>query len=270
MADPMWRQIADDLRQRIESGELGAKGRVLPSELELREHYDASRNTVRDAVKWLVTQGLVVTRPGQGTFVTEKIKPYITRLSTSSTGESAAYTAEVASVEREAGSSVPRIEIQKAADSLVGRELHLKEDESYISRHQERTIDGTPWSLQTTFYPMRLVQDGATNLIQAEDILEGAVRYIEKKLGIKQAGWRDRITVRRPDQRENGFFRLPDGGHVAVFAIIRTGFDEQGVPLRVTITTYPTDRNEFIVIAGDVPAEVEETAWHVHPPTSAS
>src|ERR1700735_4383915 len=76
----MYRQIAEDLRQKIESGHLG-HGKQLPTELELREQYNnASRNTVRDAVKWLITRGLVETRPGQGTFVVEKIVPFITTL----------------------------------------------------------------------------------------------------------------------------------------------------------------------------------------------
>ena len=65
MADPMYRQIADDLRRQIETGEL-APGAQLRTELELREKYDASRNTVRDAIKWLITRGLVETRPGPG------------------------------------------------------------------------------------------------------------------------------------------------------------------------------------------------------------
>src|ERR1017187_4451955 len=99
MPDPRWRQIAEDLRQKIESGDLGSDGRPLPSELELSVEYDASRNTIRDAVKWLVTRGLLVTRPGQGTFVVQKIDPLITPLSTEIGaglgGESAAYASEV-------------------------------------------------------------------------------------------------------------------------------------------------------------------------------
>ena len=67
MADPMYRQIAEDLRTRIEAGEL-APGSQLPTELELRERYNASRNTVREAIKWLTPLGLVEVRPGQGTF----------------------------------------------------------------------------------------------------------------------------------------------------------------------------------------------------------
>ena len=72
MAGPRYREIAEDLRGKIESGDL-PPGEQLPTEFELQEEYAASRNTVRDAVKSLITRGLVETRPGQGTFVTEKI-----------------------------------------------------------------------------------------------------------------------------------------------------------------------------------------------------
>jgi GntR family transcriptional regulator len=49
MPDPMWRQIAEYLRQKIDVGDLERDGRAMPSELELREQYGASRNTIRDA-----------------------------------------------------------------------------------------------------------------------------------------------------------------------------------------------------------------------------
>jgi GntR family transcriptional regulator len=62
MAEPMYRQIAEDLRGRIESGEL-AGGSQLPTEIELQEQFGTSRNTVRDAVKLLTIRGLVETRP---------------------------------------------------------------------------------------------------------------------------------------------------------------------------------------------------------------
>ena len=61
MGNPMYRQIAEDLRDQIESGQL-RPGQRLRTELELREHYGASRNTIRDAIKWLTNLGLVETR----------------------------------------------------------------------------------------------------------------------------------------------------------------------------------------------------------------
>ena len=64
---------------RFESGQL-EPGQQLRTELELREHYEASRNTVRDAIKWLTSLGLVETKPGQGTFVVQTIDPFVTTL----------------------------------------------------------------------------------------------------------------------------------------------------------------------------------------------
>ena len=80
MPDPMWKQIAEDLRQKIESGELGRDGKPLPTELELQAEYSASRNTVRDAdqVARHPRHGLHPLRPGH--FVTQKIDPFVTRL----------------------------------------------------------------------------------------------------------------------------------------------------------------------------------------------
>jgi GntR family transcriptional regulator len=212
---------------------------------------------VRDAVKWLVTRGLVYTRSGQGTFVAPKIAPFVTKLSgepESGMEESTAFAVEVLNRSRLPEVSVPRVEIQLAA-GFPAHELGLPDEEQVISRHQRRLIDGVPYSLQTTFYSMSLVRMGAARLINAADIAEGAVAYIEDAIGIRQAGRRDRITVRVPTASEATFFSLPDDGRVAVFEIIRTGFDESGKPFRVTVTVLPADRNHLVVDTGQVPDE---------------
>jgi len=258
MPEPMYRLIADDLQRKIETGQLGP-GDQMPTEIELRDEYQASRNTVRDAVKWLIGRGLVETRPGQGTFVVEKIDPFVTSLSTGVEsgfgGESAAYASEVAARRRVPTVTPPRVEIQQV-DGVIASELGLEQGSAIVGRHQQRYIDDTPWSLQTSFYPMRFVEQGGTQLIQAQNIRTGVMRYLEDRLGIKQAGWRDKITVRPPDQNEAMFFKLPEDGRVAVFEILETGFDEHGQPIRLTISIYPTDRNQFAVYVGEVPAEV--------------
>lgn len=254
MPDPMYRRIAEDLQGKIESGEL-AHGSQIPTELELREEYDASRNTVRDAIKWLITRGLVETRPGQGTFVVEKIDPFVTTLTlaTGSVGsDSAVYASEVTARSRKGTVSNPRVEIQQA-EGVIASELQLETGSTVVVRHQQRFIDGTPWSLQTTFYPMTLVERGANMLLQAQDMPAGAVRYLEETLGIKQIAGRDLITVRAPDANEVTFFSLPGDGRIAVFEIFRTSYEESGMPLRLTVTTYPADRNQFVVNFSDIP-----------------
>src|SRR5215467_3428628 len=161
MPDPIYRRIADDLRRQIETGEL-RPGDQLKTEIELRDHYSASRNTIRDAIKWLITRGLVETRPGQGTFIIEKINPFVTTITDDPAtgrggGEEGVYVAEVARSRRISEITEPRVEIQKA-EMPVARSLRIEPGESVVSRHQQRFIDGTPWSLQTSFYPMSLVQ----------------------------------------------------------------------------------------------------------------
>jgi GntR family transcriptional regulator len=257
MASPMYRQIAEDLRGQIEGGDL-EPGQQLRTEIELREHYGASRNTIRDAVKLLMAWGLVETRPGQGTYVVQKIDPYVTTLTGSpkapilygEVDDSAA--GQTAGRTRDLFSTDPQIEIQKAPAN-VAMLLQIAEGSQVISRHQRRSIDGTPYSLQTSFYPMGFVVKGADRLIQADDIAIGTMKYLEQTLGLKQVGYRDWITVRTADSTEAAFFSLPPDGRVGVFEVFRTAFDQTGTPMRLTVTVYPTDRNQFIVNVDDVP-----------------
>jgi GntR family transcriptional regulator len=258
-ADPMYRQIAEDLRSKIEAGEL-ARGTQLPTEIELRDQYDASRNTVRDAIKWLITRGLVETRPGQGTFVVEKITPFVSTLTGDPEtgfggGEDDIYDLEVKATRREPTASAPRVEIQQV-NEVTAPELQLGQGSTVVSRHQRRFIDGTPWSLQTSFYPMRYVADGAARLTDPTDIPQGTVSYLRETLGIDQAGWRDMIVVRAPNQVETTFFKLPDDGRVPVVETRRTTFDSRGMPVRLTVSVYPADRNQFAVNVGKVPDDI--------------
>ncbi len=257
MTDPMYRQIAEDLRQQIESGVL-TPGQQLSTELELRERYNASRNTVRDAVKWLTNLGLVETRPGQGTFVVEDKNPFVTTLSGDPKtgfggGEGTSYLSEVSERNRKLSTSPIQVEIQQAS-AEVAAGLSLAVGTEVISRHERRFIDGTPWSMQTSFYPMEFADRGAERLRNARNIDEGTVRYLTDTLHVRQAGYRDWITVRAPNPTETDFFKIPSDGRSPVFEIFRTAFDGDGNPMRLTVTVYPADRNQFIFDFGQAPA----------------
>lgn len=250
--EPMYVQIAEDLRRQIESGAL-ERGSQLPTELELRARHNASRNTVRDAIKRLISQGLVETRPGQGTFVTTKVDPFVTVLtvnprSGAAIDEMAAYLSEVSAKKRKPSATAPRVEVQVASEGIT-RRLRVAPFTQLVSRHEQRYIDNIPWSLQTTFYPMDFVTRGAVRLLAAENIKEGAVRYLAETIRLRQIGYRDWITARNPDTNEEHFFRI--GHDATVFEIFRTAFDQDRIPMRVTVTVYPADRNQFIVDVGD-------------------
>lgn len=249
---PMYQQIADTIRRQIETGEL-APGQQLPTELELREQFGASRNTIRDAIKRLSALDLVVTRPGQGTFVTVKADPFVTTMSADPKsgfggGEGATYLSEVSAAHRKPRTTQPRVELRVPQREVLLR-LRLPDGTQTVLRHQERYIDEVPWSLQTSFYPMDFITRGATDLLIAEDIEKGTVAYLAESINVRQTGYRDWITARRPDQNEQAFFGIaPD---TAVFEFFRTAFDQNKAPMRVTVTVFPADRNQFIYDVGD-------------------
>src|SRR6202035_3310759 len=127
---PMYHRIADDLGKRIESGEL-ERGSQLPTELELREAYGASRNTIRDAIKRLISQGLVETRQGQGTYVTQAIDPFVTVLADPAVGVGvgegvAPSLSQVGADPRKPRVPPPRVEVQ-APPEVIARRLRVSQ-----------------------------------------------------------------------------------------------------------------------------------------------
>jgi len=155
---PLYLRIADDLRRRIESGEL-PQGSQLPAQLELGDRYEASRNTIRDAIKRLTSQGLVESMSGQGTFVTRNIDPFVTlrspqpEIGVGEAGEqSAAYLSRVGEKHRQARATAPRVAVMSCPREIALR-LRIRPGEQVISRHQVRYIDEIPWLLQSSFFP---------------------------------------------------------------------------------------------------------------------
>jgi GntR family transcriptional regulator len=279
----LYRQIAQDLMRKIEgdavvlapSAEPGpyGPGKQLPNEDSLRLEYNASRNTVRDAIKWLSIRGLVVTRPGLGTFVTHPIEPILITLSDdpdtgAAGGEGASAFNELnqrlaLNKEPEAAhASRPTVEIKEAPD-YVSERLRIDANEEVLVRHQEFYIGDAPYMLQTTFYPLSLVDRGAPMLMRPTDMPNGTVKYLEETLGIVQCGTRLRLFVRAPNEKEARFFGLPDDGRVSVVSLIRTGYEDKPdgpFPYRVTFTVMPGDRNQFVMNSGKVPDELAAPA----------
>lgn len=264
MPDPLYRTIAEALRQRIESPSADLHpGDQLPNEQVLGKQFGASRNTIREAIRWLINRGLVEARPGQGTFVSKKFQPFITTLSGDwqtegqglSGGEGNAALQEARDRDRTPVTSDPLVTPQFAED-VVAQLLRMPEGTGVIVRQQRRFLDDEPWSVLTSYYPMRYIEEGAHLLRAKSDIAEGAVAYLKDKLGIVQVGYRDQMIVRAPEDDEVKFFGLPDSGRVPVVVIYRTGFTKdsngQPVPFRLTETVFPADRNQFVINAGDV------------------
>ena len=68
---PMYRQIADAFREKINAGEL-KPGDALPTESSLQETFSVSRVTVRQALKLLADEQIIESIQGSGSYVKEE------------------------------------------------------------------------------------------------------------------------------------------------------------------------------------------------------
>lgn len=243
MAVAAYARIAEDLREKITSRGIKPGGQ-LPSELELRDQYKASRNTVLDAIKKLKDEGLVETRPGQGWFARVRIEPFVNSID---------WADEAAIAEAKARGRVPRatpptVTRQPAPPEMADR-LRVPVGTELIVRRQEWFLDEFPWKLQVAWCPKARYDEGARRLLTAEDIPEGLRAYLQSALRLRPVGTRFYFLPRKPTIEESRFFGFPDEGDVPyVIELIRTAHvagDNGSEPLYAAVGVYAGDRNRF-------------------------
>ena len=125
----LWPSLCTSRSPRIcvaRSSQANCPGAHLKTEVEPREEYrqdgrEVSRNTVRDAIKLLVSRGMVETRPGQGTFGGKwsRLSPVLAG-DLESGGEADVYKSEVERQGRMPQETDSRVEVQLATGDVVG------------------------------------------------------------------------------------------------------------------------------------------------------
>jgi GntR family transcriptional regulator len=245
----LYRRIAAELRAAIRSGEL-RPGTQLPSEQELMQRYDVSRNTVRLALGSLANEGVIATAPGRRAIVRERVALtyYASRAERVDqlAGEADSYVREVHEQGREP-SQVFQLRIVPAPLEIAER-LQIEEGDSTAVRGLVRFVDGQPWSLQDSYYPMELAE--GTDLMSPADIQRGTTQVL-RELGHPQIGYVDELSTRMPTPEEASTLQLGTGTPVLVY--VRTGYSAAR-PVRVTATVFSGDRNRVVYHVGDLEA----------------
>ena len=243
MVAAMFTLIAEDLRRRITSRDI-KPGEHLPSELELRDKYKASRNTVLDAIKMLKDEGLVETRPGQGWFATVRIVPFVNSID----WEDGTAIREAENRGRKPRAAPPIVSRQAAPPEMAER-LDVPVGTEMVVRSQEWFLDELPWKLQAIWCPTARCHEGARRLLVAEDISEGVGSYLYSTLSLRPSGARFYFLPREPSADEVRFFGFPDESDVPyVIELIRTASvaaDGGPRPLYAAVGVYAGDRNRF-------------------------
>lgn len=238
----VWAQIAEDLRSKIADGTLAADSQ-LPTEVDLTAQYGVARATVRQALTTLVNEGLIVPRAPRGYFVRHR-KPLFYRPQTEfrpqpKTPEMDRFMADHSAEGREPRQTIDVAIVSPPPD--VMQRLRLQEGELAVVRRRVRYLDGEPFHINDSYYPLRLVQD--TEIMRPVDIARGANQVLAEH-GYPQVRALDEIYFRMPTPNEVRRLELAPGTPVACH--VCTGLCPDGTPVRVVVNILPGDRHVIV------------------------
>lgn len=236
---PKHRHIADELRGKITRGDI-APGAQLPTEAELGHEYGASRTTVRSALATLTNEGLITSESGRGSFVRQR-KQLVYRPQEEFRPRPASPELDQFMTERAAEGRVPSQTIDVAIVTPpreVAERLHLDVGASAVVRRRVRSLDGEPYHLNDSYFPLALVN--GSKVMSPVDIPGGANRVLAA-LGHDQVRALDEVYVRMPTPDEVHRLALGPGTPIALHVV--TGFTEEGTPVRVVMNVLPGDRH---------------------------
>ncbi len=236
---PVYRQIADRVREAIDTGDL-TEGEQLPSERHLMDVYGAARGTIRQAIGQLRAGGLIEIEHGRGAFV--RRRPPVRRLAHDRFARShreagrAAYLAEM-----EAEGRTPSVQVLKVgpepATADIATRLGLRTKAKVLMRSRRYLADGNPMEIATSYVPWSIA--GGTRMAEADTGPGGIYARLEE-VGHRLGRLTEEVAARMPSPDEARALRLVAG--IPVIQLVRTAYDTKGTPVEVCDTVMAADR----------------------------
>lgn len=229
---PAFKQIAADLRRRVQDGTL-APGARLPSEAQLIEQYSVARMTVRQALGELKAEGLVLSEHGRGVFV--RSHPVVRRVASDRFARrhrAAGKAAFIAEAEDVGIPSVDELVVAHERPSAeVAESLGLRGQARVLVRRRRYLLDGHPVELAQSFVPSSIARG---TLIEQVDTGPGGIYARLEDLGIQLAEFSEEVAARMPSPEERRRLLLPGG--TPVLTVKRIAFDHTGSRVERTDT----------------------------------
>lgn len=245
--NPLWLGVYEDLRRRIEAGVAspGADGALppgspVPTEADLCDEHQVSRPVVRQALGRLQQEGLISRGQGRRGRRVRDPRPIEWRLHEFERGRrrdtpvhddwAAGVTAQGRTPRQVVTASV------EAAPADIAAALELDPDTMVVRRSRVRYVDNVPHQISNSYFPEELAR--GTLLMEQQDVSVpgGILRHI----GHPQVAVKDSIFIRMPTPSEAAELDIAVG--VPVGEHRRTGYGEDGTPVRHMVTVVPGDR----------------------------
>lgn len=223
------RQIAAQLRARIHRGDW-APGERLPSIPAIALQYGVAKQTVQRTIDQLRVEGILITRPGSGTFV-RGTKRRLNRLSRGRYGARRGYHADLAARYRQHLIAVTPSPAPPEVCEAFGVDLGTT---LLVRRHLVRTVD-TPVEVGASWF-RRSEVDGTS--IARPDVLDRPLyQEVEAETGRRYTSARDQITARLPTREEAETLQIR--ADTPVLVLLHVAYDAEHRPIEVAQAVWP-------------------------------
>ncbi len=228
---PLYSQIAESLLDRIESGRL-APGERLPPERELSQMLGVNRMTLRQALRLLETQGLLVRRQGNGTYIAE---PKIERQA----GRLISFTRGMQRRGYKPGARVIAFAQRPVEASLAGH-LRLPVSAPVYDIHRLRLINEEPVMLERFIIPVQRFPGLDAHELASRSMYE--IMEKEYKVSVSQA--RQSLEPVVAAEYEAKLLGVEPGAPLMLER--RLSFDKENRPVEYGKDLYRGDRFRFV------------------------
>ncbi|MEU5836338.1 GntR family transcriptional regulator [Streptomyces diacarni] len=249
MNEPAYRQLADDLRDAIRRGD-HPEGSVLPRITDLADRYGIAKQTAREAITILESEGLLEVVRRRGTVVRHRaVRRRLTRGRRVHRDERGYYFD--ATAQSWTALSTPTVNFGSAPREIAAR-LGLEDGDDVLIRHRIMGDSNAevPRQLATSYLPAALAR--GTRLAETDTGPGGIYDRLEE-MGHRPLSWDEAVTARTPTPAEAEALRLPRG--VPLLCVTRTTTGPDGTVLEINDTRMNAEHFEVGYPLTRTPAE---------------
>ena len=230
---PYYVQVMDAVRAQLEMGNW-KPGDLIPGEPELCRQFRVSRSVIRQALRELAYQGLVVREKGRGTFVATP------KFSESAVQQLSGFYQDMASLGIEPFSRVLKQGVVLASETVASR-LELKPGTPVVEIERLRFVGEEPLVLTTTYLPLEL----CSKLVDADLSRRSLYEFLETECGLTLARGRRSIEAVAAGEYEARLLRVRKGAPLILLHSV--SYLRDGTPLEYYHAHHRGDRSRFDV-----------------------
>lgn len=230
---PYYIQVKNILEERIEKGDWQV-GDQLPGEPELCRMFNVSRTVIRQALKEMEYEGLIVRQKGKGTFVAEaKIGESLVQ---SLTG----FYQDMVERGHIPVTQVLRQEVVPAGPKVAAH-LKIKPDTPVVLIDRLRFVEGEPMTLVVTYLPYTLCPEA----LQADFTTQSLYAFLEKRYGLVIARGRRTLEAVPANEYEAQLLQVKKGAPLMMLDSV--SYLDDGTPLEYYHALHRGNRARFEV-----------------------